>query len=359
MTSRGSRSALGRCASILLCLTVSLLASSCAKKKVIVDPNDGLEGVPSPSMLTVWADTGIPDSTFRDLGLPGITPEDTLISATTTYFHGPGVVQGMVFDYTNANGFEAFRRDNGSFLPFQDFTIAPSEKFYPGHTDVFRFSDVPPGAITTQAYLARGVIADAGPAGAPKTNVGQVTRASVAGDLHYTAPTGIPPDFRPMSDSLLAMSWDPVPGAAWYFIHVYQFISQGGEDIVLSATPAPIYVSVVHDYWVGILPATVTAYKIGDPLPAGGRIFDSQPMLNGQVFQVRVSAVDANGQLISYTGTSGSFAIFRGASTYRKFPLGSVLVEPRRGGPSPARLRQPVAIATANPNLILYTGSTR
>src|SRR5262249_42668818 len=162
--------------------------------------------------------------------------------------------------------------------------------------------------------------------------------------------------FRPMSDSLLVMAWDPVPGAAWYFIHVYQFIAQGGEEIVLSATPAPIYVSVVHDYWVGILPATATSYKIGDPLPAGGRIFDIHPMLNGQVFNVRVSAVDANGQLIAYTGsagaqtlnkTSGSTVVFRGVGTYRKFPLGAVLVEPHRGGPvptSPSRARQPVAI---------------
>jgi hypothetical protein len=350
-----------------------LLASSCSKKMVAVDPGDGLEGVPSPSLLTVWADTGIPDSTFRDLGLPGITPEDTLVSATTSYLYGPGVVQAMIFDYTNANGFEAFRRDNGTFQPLHDYTIPPSEKFnapdslrhtntaIAGHTDVFRFNDRPRGAITTQAYLARGVIGDAGPAGAPKTNIGQVTRAAVSGDLRYTAPTGLPPDFRPMSDSLLAMSWDPVPGAAWYFVHVYQFIAQGGEEIVRSATPAPIYVSVLHDYFVAILPGTVTSYKIGDPVPSGGRVFDAHPMLNGQVFNVRIAAVDANGQLIAYTGTSGSVVVFRGVTTYRKFPLGAVLVEPRRGAapPSPARLRKLVAIETANPRLILYTGSSR
>jgi hypothetical protein len=355
----------------VLCVAVSLLASSCSKKMVTVDPGDGLEGVPSPSMLTVWADTGIPDSTFADLGLPGITPEDTLVSASTFYLYGPGVVQGMIFDYTDANGFAAFRRDNGTFLPLHDYIIPPSEKFnapdsmrhtnmaIAGHTDVFRFNDTP-GAVTTQAYIARGVVGDAGPAGAPKTNIGQVTRAAVAGDLRYTAPTGLPPDFRPMSDSLLVMSWDPVPGAAWYFVHVYQFIAQGGDEIVRSATPAPIYVSVVHDYFVGVLPGTVTSYKIGDPVPSGGRVFDARPMLNGQVFNVRISAVDANGQLIAYTGTSGSFAVFRGVNTYRKFPLGAVLVEPRRGGgPSPARLRQPVAIATANPRLILYSRSSR
>jgi len=359
MWSRGSRSVLARCLGIALCLAVSLLASSCSKKQVTVDPSDGLEGVPSPSMLTVWADTGIPDSTFADLGLPGITPEDTLLSATTTYLYGPGVVQGMIFDYTNANSFDAFRRDNGTFLRFQDFSIKASEKFYPGHTDVFLFHDRPPGAITTQAYVARGVIGDAGPESAPKTNIGDVTRAAVAGDLKYTAPTGLPPDFRPMSDSLLAMAWNPVPGAAWYFVHVYQFIAQGGEEIVKSATPAPIYVSVTHDYWVGILPASVNAYKIGDPLPAGGRIFDSRPMLNGQVVNVRISAIDANGQLISYTG--GSTVVFRGVNTYRKFPLGAVLVEPHRGGvaTSPARVRGPVAIQTSNPNLLLYSGSSR
>jgi hypothetical protein len=356
MSSRGSLVRLG----LGLLVAVTLLAS-CSKKKVDVDPNDGLEGVPSPSLLAVWADTPIPDSTFRDLGLPGVTPEDTLISATSTYFYGPGVVQGMIFDFTDASTFEAFRHEDGGFRPFQDFAIPPSEKFIPGQTGIYRFRDVPPGAITVQSYVARGVVRDAGPADAPKTNVGNVTRPSVSLDLQYTAPTGIPPDFRPMSDSLLAMSWNPVPGAAWYFIHIYQFIAQGGDEIVMSGTPAPIYVSVTRDFFVGVLPGTVTSYKIGDPLPAGGRIFDIHPLLTGQVYQVRVSAVDGNGQFIAYTGTTGAFGVFRGTTTYRKFPLGAVLVQPHRGvaPPQPTGVGRPMPIETSNPKLTLYPGPLR
>jgi hypothetical protein len=44
MTTRGRRSALGLSLGVGLCLAVSLVASSCSKKMVAVDPGDGLEG---------------------------------------------------------------------------------------------------------------------------------------------------------------------------------------------------------------------------------------------------------------------------------------------------------------------------
>jgi hypothetical protein len=337
-------------------LAVSMLASSCDKKNVAA-PGDGVEGVLSESQLIAWRDTPTQDSVFADLAPSGPGPEDTLISVHDIYAVGPGYVQGMIFDYTAADRFEVFRLDGGSFRPFKDFAIAPSKRYFKGATDVFRFLDTP-GGSGSRDYVARGLLDGIGVASAPKTNVAASGSGPVALDLRYTGPTGVLPDLRPL-DSLLVMTWDPYPGAAGYWVHVYQLTNQGGEDIVRSGTPAPAYIAVTRDYLLAYLPGGTTSYRWGDPVPAGGRIVTSIPLLNGLDFLVRVSAVDASGQFIAYTGTTGSYGVFRSEATYRKFPLGAVQVHTRRfvpppGGTEPARL-----LTTSNPRLsIAPTSST-
>ncbi len=346
-----------RSAFVLAALAAACLsATSCSKKSVLL-PNDGLEGIPSGSQLVVWRDTPSQDSVFADLGAAGPSPDDTLISVHDIYYAGPGQVQGMIFDYTAADRFDVFRRESGAFRPFKDFSITPSKRLPKGETDLFRFLDQPPTA-GSEDYIGRGLVEGVGPASAPKTNVGVVGAGRVSGNLQYIGPTGIRPDIRPL-DSLLTMEWNPVPAAAGYWVHVYQLTDQGGEQIVLSGTPAPVYVDVVRDYLMAYLPAPTTSYHIGDPLPPGGRIVTSRLLVNGLDYQVRISAVDANGQLIAYTGTAGAYGIFRGETTYRKFPLGSAIVHPNRRVVGPGATEPAGAIPTSNPRLTIYpSGAT-
>src|SRR5262249_2603646 len=163
--------------------------------------------------------------TFADFGPTGPSPEDILIATSDIYYASQGEMQGMIFDYTESNRFELFRRESGAFRWFKDFNVYPSKRFFKGHADVFRFLDGPLSP-SSQDYVARGIVDGMGDASAPKTNIGRVGSGLVGGDLQYTGPTGILPDLRPL-DSLVTMSWDPYPGAAGYWIHIYQLTNQG------------------------------------------------------------------------------------------------------------------------------------
>jgi hypothetical protein len=337
---------------------LALAASSCSKSNVIVDPNDGLEGVPSPSLLVVWPDSPTPVATYADLGSPGPSTEDTLISVEYMYRTGPGAVQGMIVDYTAAGQFQVFRRQAGGFRLLKDFVLNPEKKLTFSETDIFGFTDTHPGPASLRDYVARGLIAGLGTPACPKTNVARTRLASVDGTLHYSAPTGIPPDYRPAPDSLPTLSWDSVPGAVGYLVHVYQLTNQGGDAIIASGLASPLYVSVTRDYFVAYFPAGVTSYKINDPVPTGVRILARRQLLNNQVYSVRVAAIDADGQLLAYTGTGSASAVFRSDKTYRVFPLGAALVNTKSSAPPPEKPAGLVPIPTARPDVWLYPPGT-
>ncbi len=332
---------------VAISLLAVLAVSSCSKKKIVVDPTDGLEGVASASQMLVWADTPTHVALYDDLGTPGPSPEDTLLSVEAIYDLGPGVVHGMILDYTSASRFDVFRDGGAGFRLLKDFQVDSRRRYLFSQTDLFPFVDQHPGALTLQRYLGRGVVEGVTTQLSPKTNIGRLTSGAVAGDVHYTSPTGIPPDFRPSPDSLLAMAWDPYPGAAGYWVHVYQFTTQGGDQIIRSGLPAPYYFDITRDYFLAYFPASVTSYRLGlradgtptFPLPSGSRIITEKPLINNQIYNVRVSAVDGNGELIAYTGEAGTIAVFRQETTYRAFPLGAVQVNTRSGpeAASPAR----------------------
>jgi hypothetical protein len=344
-TRAATRSWLG----LLGLLALSLLAASCDKKNVAA-PGDGVEGVASESQLIAWRDTPSQDSIFADFGPGGPSPQDTLLSVNDIYAFGPGTVQGMIFDYSPADRFEVFRRDGASFRPVKDYSIAPSKRFFKGQSDVFRFIDRPGAA--SKDYIGRGLLDGLGASVAPKTNVGTSGSGLVGTDLVYTGPTGILPDLRPL-DSLIVMQWDPYPGAAGYWVHVYQLTNQGGDEIILSGTPAPAYIDVTRDYLLAYLPGGTTSYRWGDPVPAGGHILTQTPLINGLDYFVRVAAVNASGQLVGYTGSTGSYGVFRSETSYRKFPLGAVIVHPNRLITPPGGTEPTWMVPTSNPRLTI------
>lgn len=332
---------------VAVALFALLAVSSCSKKKILVDPTDGLEGVASASQMVVWAETPNPVSTYADTLTPGPNPDteppDRLLGVEDVYALGPGVVHGAILDYTSASRFDVFRDAGSGFRLLKDFDVSPLRRYLFSQTDLFPFTDQHPGARALQRYVGRGVVEGVTTQLSPKTNIGRVTLAAVAGDLHFTAPTGIPPDFRPAPDSLLALAWDAYPGAAGYWVHVYQFTTQGGDEIIRSGIPQPYYFGVTRDFFLAYFPASVTSYRMGlnsdgtptFPLPGGARIITEKSLVNSQIYNVRVSAVNDNGELIAYTGLSGTIAVFRQETTYRAFPLGAVRVNTKAVAPPP------------------------
>lgn len=330
---------------VAMALLALFAVSSCSKKKIVVDPNDGLEGVASASQMMVWSDTPNRVSLYADLAPPGAGIEDTLISVEDVYELGPGAVHGMILDYTSASRFDVFRDAGAGFRLLKDFQVDAQRRYLLSQSDLFGFTDPHPGALALQRYVGRGVVEGVTTQRSPKTNIGRITAGAVAGDLRYTAPTGIPPDFRPAPDSLLAMAWDAYPGAAGYWVHVYQFTTQGGDQIIRSGIPAPFYFGVTRDYFLAYFPAGVTSYQLAQPVPAGARIITEKPLINSQIYNVRVSAVNADGELIAYTGTSGTITVFRQETTYRAFPLGAVQVNTKSAAPPPVSPARATAIA--------------
>jgi len=341
-------------------LLVALAASGCSEKKVVVDPNDGVEGVASSSQLVVWNETPTVVSTYADTLTPGPNlppdPPDRLLGEEEVFRVGPGNIHGMIFDYTRASRFDILRDAGSGFRAFKDFQLDAQRRYLFSHTDLFQFIDPLPVAL--QRYVGRGIVSGVTTPLSPKTNVGRVSLGAVAGDLQFTAPTGIPPDFRPPPDSLLFMSWNPYPGAAGYWVHVYQFTTQGGQEIILSGVPAPFYFSNTRDYFLAFFPSSVTSYRLGlkpdgtpiGPVPPGAQIVEEQHLINNQIYNVRVSAVNDQGELIAFTGSAGSFLIFRQETTYRRFQLGAVLMNTRSIVPPPSPT-EPLQISGAAPGV--------
>jgi hypothetical protein len=318
----------------------ALAALSCSTVKIPTPPEDGIEGQPSASQLIVYPDTPTLIYTYADTLPPGPSPNDRLLSVEEVYAAGPGVVHGMIFDFTDAERFEVFRREGNAFRRLKDFDLYPAKRVLHGGTEIYRFTDPRPGPAGAREYLGRGVVAGVVTTQSPKTNLSRLQIDAVSPNLDYTGPTGIAPDFRPMTDSLLYLEWAPYPGAAGYWVHVYQFTDQGGDEVIASTIPAPMYVDVTRDYFLAYFPANVTAYRMGQPAPPGVRIV-TQPsplsprdILNGLIYNVRVSAVDANGQLIAYTGQEAQ-VVFRSEETYRVFSLGAAQLQPRPCGALP------------------------
>jgi hypothetical protein len=323
-TERPSRASLGLGA--LLLLGVVMSAGACAKRITNVDAGRFPEGTPSSSRLVIYADVPNFMRLYRDVGEPGFSGDDVLVESTGVYTTGPGAVQGMIIDLTPASRFEVFRMEgSGGFAPLKDFLLVPDKLLLDMQVDLVTFNDPhPPGSPRT--YVARGLVEGTANAASPLTNVARLTRTTVDGNLalRFRDWSGliIPPSSTRRPDSTFNMEWDPVPGAVAYWVHVYQLTAQSGSEIIRSGIPTPIYVGDSRDLFIGLLPASRTSFRIDAAIPSDVRVLMNRKILNGQSYTVRVSAVDADGQLIATTGVSGTQEVFRSESTFVRFPLG-------------------------------------
>jgi len=255
-----------------------------------------------------------------------------------------------------ANGYQLFRQENGGgYRSFTDFWLSPERRFsdrsyYAGASgavsmapaQVFLFSDATPAPIPARGYVGRAQISGYTGSAYPLTNLGVTPDTTTIPTVHYTGLTGTPgnPQSGPAPpDSLLALSWDPIPGAAGYWVHIYQkrLDIRVSEEAIAIAQPAPIATGKVRDKFIGFFPAPLTGYKLGEPLPPGARVLTYRVLIGLQEVFVRVSAVDASGRMIACTSTSGSMDAsserFGQVDRRREFLAGANKVTPDRPQP--------------------------
>ena len=355
-------------AAALLVAGTLLAVAGCAKKMpsgpfgayLVAYPEgqrDSLERTPSD--LVVWPD--VPLTVLE-------TSSDTTVFPTrtfTVYRSAPGVMHGEIADYSQASGYQMFRSENLSvtyddsgvatdtvlsgFRSFNDFSLSAlrrwSDRTYYGGaqgqvvlppSQVFLFSDAMPAAIPLKGYVGRGEITGVTGSPYPLTNLGTTPDTTAIPPLSYTGLTAKPPDRDAPPDSLLAMSWTAIPGAAGYWVHIYQKRDdiRSSEEAMLMAQPAPIATGKVRDLFIGFFPAPITAYKLGDPVPPRSRVLVYRVLQSLQEVFIRVSAVDAAGRLIATTGSAGSLdgvsERFGRTDRLRRFYLGATKVTPNR-----------------------------
>lgn len=312
----------------LLCGLVTV--AGCSRKVTETDADyTQVEGTPSASArLMVWPDAPTRIFTLADGGTPGtegsLAEDDYVIATEDRYVTGPGAIQSSLLDASLATGFHLFRREgNGGFRQLRDFTINPERKWRDSLTtsswEMYSVDDPQPSSFTPATYIGRGLVSGNTTASSPLSNLARVTTTSLE-NIRYS-------DDRQPTDSLFRMTWTPVSGAAGYWLHVFQYRpdATNGERI-RAGSPSPVFNGKTRDYLVAYVPAPANSYKIGER--TGAEVLMRRLTIFGQVYQVRVSAVDADGQLIGFS--HGDTAIIAGETTYLKYAKGSFDINPSR-----------------------------
>jgi hypothetical protein len=323
-------------------MLTALGAAVCGKKLTTVDPTlvagvfpegvrDSLEHTPSD--LVVWPDLPIE---VRDVS------NNSLVY--TFYRTTPGAMQGVIFDYCGSTGYQMFRRETGGgFRQYEDFIHTPSRRWADRDlygtpagplvlppAQLYPLSDATPPPVNPDEYIGRAVVAGVVSGKYPITNLAQATPASAIDSMGYRG-------LRSPPDSLIDMTWDAVPGASGYWIHIFQknaSITSIG-DVAQIGLPSPVSIGKVRDLFIGYIPAPNTSYKLGNPVPTRGRILVYRVLETLQPVFIRVSAVDANGRLIATTdGESSDFDSFHEKigplDRLVRFKIGAVEVTPLR-----------------------------
>lgn len=305
-------------ATVLVLGTLAL--AGCAEKVTNVDAAyTAPEGRPDANArLVVYPDVPIVVETFQDILPDGPDTGDPLQGSELLYI-AQGAMHGVIVDGTAANGYQVLRREaNGGYTQLKDYTLSPAARFFDSHWELYAFTDGSPSDFTPPSYVGRGVVSGAVTPLSPLTNVGMVGIPDIA-NLAYTA-------FPFPADSNINMTWNQVPGAAGYWIQIYQFMG-GTHEKLLSAQPAPFVVSDARNYFVGYVPAPAGSYRLGQP---GALVLFQRGLLMMQEYIVRISAVNDQGQIIAFT--YGDYSYLRSTGSYLRYRLGGVVVTPTPQG---------------------------
>lgn len=312
----------------LLCGLAAL--AGCSRKITQTDADyTQVEGTPSAAArLVVWPDSPTRIFTLDENGTPGtdgaLDEDDFVINTEDRYVTGPGAVQTSLLDASLATGFHVFRREgDGGFRQLRDFVINPVRKWrdslVTNNWELYSIDDPNPSGFTPASYLARGLVSGVSSQQSPLSNLARVTTTSLA-NIGFS--DGLTP-----TDSLFRMTWTPVPGAVGYWLHVFQYRPDvTTSERIRAGSPSPVFSGKVRDYLVAFVPAPANSYRLG--ATSGAEVLMRQTTIFGQTYQVRISAVDAEGQLIGFS--HGDTARVPRETTYLKYAKGSFDILPTR-----------------------------
>jgi hypothetical protein len=324
--------------------------TACGEKITTVNPSfTAPEGAASTqSGLAVWRE--IPNHLYiYRRGNPDASPPipHVLVDSVTMVTTLPGQLHGVIRDSTTSNSYQVYRREpNNGYRVLYDFNAVPARRWFDRGWEIYHFTDADT-AVPTHTYLGRGVIGGGATLASPLTNEASDLVRAVQ-NITYKGLTGfnIVGDPTPL-DSLFTMKWLKVTNAVAYYIHVYQwsFNLIQFEEQIASGMPAPLFIGKSRDILVAYMPApnpspNEVSFTMPPPdgRPAAARILTCRQTRYGQEYLVRISAVDANGQLIAYT--YGSYSqelngvipggISLPTTEFAVYPLGAVKVVPSR-----------------------------
>lgn len=305
---------------------VAAAASGCAKKVTSVDAGyTQVEGTPSEGVqMLAWPDMAVTLTDYERVTVPNTEPPeivDQILSVTSTYAAGAGAQRLTIVDTTPSGAFQLFRREvGGGYRQFQTFPLQSARRWLDTQTEVFVASDVEGSGYAPPTYVARGLVEGVSAPGSPLSNEVPVAVVPTP-TLVYTG------NLQP-TDSLFTMAWQDVPGAAGYWVHVYQFRPNATiQERQNSGAPAPVVAGNVQDFFVGFVPAPATSYRLGQP---GARVLTRRTTLNGQVYLVRVTAVDDVGRVVAWMQGERDSVRLAGANQYRRWTIGAARVNPVR-----------------------------
>jgi hypothetical protein len=200
----------------------------------------------------------------------------------------------LLFDGTVSNEFEMYRRDDGGkFTRTTDFDLDSFFKYINAGYETYFTPDPNPGHFAPPTYVARGVLNGVATHASPLSNEAQMTQTDLP-PITYNGP------LAPL-DSLFILSWVGVPNAVGYWIHAYEKPIAGGQRMQC-ALPGPLSTLTAGDmligYYAGNNPGGSVQYQLGSP---GLLTLTYHPPILGRDYFIRISAVDATGQVIAQT----------------------------------------------------------
>ena len=316
------RSPSRRIAPFAAVILVALAMAGCTKKITSVDASyTAPEGQHSAdARLIVYPDAPITVETWTDLLPDGPGAEDVL-AGTEQVSIAPGTLHGTILDGTPASGYQVLRREgNGGYAQLKDYVLSPVARFLDSQWEIYAFSDARPSGFSPPSYVGRGVVAGVVTPTSPLTNTSELMGSNLA-TLQYT---GEPAPH----DSNFTMSWQAVPGAAGYWIQIYQFTGGSVESILRSVQPAPFVLQDARSFFLGYVAAPATQYQLGQP---GAQVLLRRSLLYAVEYRVRVVAVNGRGEMIAFS--YGVWEYLREQGQYRRFRAGATKVIPTRLAP--------------------------
>jgi hypothetical protein len=273
-------------------LLALVAVAGCESRPTGFDPNpDRPEGVPSANARLV---------SYRNHGLRVMVRDyasvdiDSIVH-TVRAFPGDGTMPLLLLmDGTPASAFEMYRRnDAGRFERISDAAVTSRFKYVSSGYEEFFALDPAPSKFAPSSYLARGLVDGVATHQSPLSNEVQLTQP----DLEPITYNG---NLFPL-DSLFTVSWVGVPNAVGYWVHIYEKPIAGAERL-RSSFPSPIAYETAADLLIafraGNNPGGSVSFQLGDPTLL--TLKRTAPLV-GHDYIVRVSGVDATGQVIAQT----------------------------------------------------------